>query len=214
MCLCPRLMKDEEITSYCYPACSDTDTCLTDTMACVKIPPDDAVGVCLESGYWKTAWKAKWCPDDNQQQGGYCITMGQSIPFNVGSISLNFQMSLIWVIEDPEYGLMPLLLYVGQGSTSQWQMQVRIPDALYSQGLIDFNKDCSDALPCDGMLAEIMISGTTATAGYIRAANMPDQAGTNENWFRIDTENRTDKGVNSGELKLFFSEYSAEISVD
>ena len=93
-------------------------------------------------------------------------------------------------------------------------MQVYIPDGLFHEGLIDFNQDCSEESPCGGALFEFFMSGATFTGGYVRAVNLPYKNVSRENWVQIDTEDRSDRGVNKGSLKLFFSEYSAEVDVD
>jgi len=210
--LCPKLYDSHEVTSYCYPACGEDGSCESVSMQCIYSDAGAGRGVCLESAYLETEWKGLWVPETATTCAPPSYT-DHEINLSVGSIDVDFTISLLFGIKDDVYGMLRIILYVAQMPYSQWQLQVAIPDDLYHQGLVDFNRDCTDDAPCGGILNEVLIDGTEVTAGYIRAVNKFDAVGDTVNQVLIDVENRDEYEMNSGSMKLLFSEYSAEISV-
>jgi len=212
MCSCPKLFADQEITSYCYPACDPAvGTCADTTQTCVQVDATAALGTCINNGYWEHSWKGKYLPV-NATATTTDITM-DSAPFAIGTINLTFSMSIIMEVEDPTYGTIEAIVYIAQSATGQFQLQIQVPKSLFVAGTtIQFSDCAAQSLACGGSLLEA-IGTTTITQAFIRAVQLGDSAGTYENWVKIDTANLARTKTSTGSCKLFFGEYSAEISL-
>jgi len=209
-CRCPKLLDDQEITSYCYPSCSKDPPCVPSDLTCVYQDADAGAGICLNTGYWAIAWEGKWVP--SYYPGVNPPTTDVDDVFQIGSIKLTFSLSLIWEIENSDIGHAVGISYIAQYSDSQWQMQVIIPYDKFVLGTVDFS-DCTEQAPCSGSLIEATIQGTTISHVFIRAINIIDPSGMYENWVQMSEVNRVTGQHCDGTLKLFFAEYSTEISV-
>jgi len=207
-CTCPRLWGEEEIQSFCYASCDKEKRC-EQGYDCVLISKEAKRGVCLSSGYWETRWQGKFTPSSVIQPTVNDFLMGQDVPFNVGSISINFTMSIVWEIEDTENGPMIAVIYSAGGGTKTWILQILFPKSKYESGIIDFSD-------CDSCLSSLTASYPTSWTPIkeIYAVSLPEQnLEKKENWIQIEEAHTTHGEKLEGSLKLLFSEYFAELDV-
>lgn len=214
-CECPKLgtkINEDEITSYCYKSCDATDGCDAG-QDCVIKEKGASRGICLHAGYWEIAWEGKFVP------AGAVIAQADitevDYPFSVGSVSVDFTMSVIMERNDPYLGSEVQFVALGQAATSQWQLQVLIPSSLWKDNTTLDSSAYTDAGPCcNAMLVEAYVQGWQDQA-FIRALAMPGTVGeAKENSIHIEKAPTERYQVGNGTLKLYFVDYSAEIPLN
>ena len=204
--VCPGLMGEEaEVTSYCYASC-DFDAGHAEGTSCVPRMDGNDEGVCLDTAYLESDWAAKW-------EGHYFDSPDNPVHLSVGSIDIEFTTSIIWRFDDEEHGVLAAILYVASSNTSQWQLQVTIPESLFDTGVVDFASDCGGDLLCEASVVEVLMDGTVADSAYVRARDMNGMIEGAENWLQMDTVNKRTNFMNTGKMKIFFGAYSAEVEI-
>jgi len=214
MCTCPKLLADQEIWSYCYPACDPnvTTPCADSSKICITASTTPIGGTCLSNGYWTESWTGKFLPNGTPPTPvEMSLIMSK---FDAGSLHLTFSDSILMEINDATAGHIVAIVYSVHSTWSQYHLEVMLPyDDFLAGTTIQFADCVAAGKQCSASIVEDMTQGTTINQAFIRAINLFDSAGTYENWVKIDTANLAHYKTSTGSAKLFFGEYSAEIPI-
>lgn len=209
-CSCPNYLDDREMTSYCYPSCSDGTACMLVDQVCV-LREGTTRGACLNTGSVEIAWKGRYYPPGDGSfwtEPNYVV---DTIFF--GNVAVTFCLSFV-TTASTDTGDFITINYIAKNPTGFMLFIIHIPSEMYEIGTVDFSECRNRDDPCRAELIETYISDTIVSQAFMRGFNLVDPEAGFENWVNIEETSMTRGHYNRGNFKFMMAEYSAEITSD